>query len=59
MTRKQLFVRSALTLALPVVLIWVFVEALYREMRSAVWHAWNDVQQNIAAYRDQIKREDY
>ena len=59
MTGKQIFVRSVLTISLPLILIWAFVETLLREMRSAFWYAWNEVQQNLAAYREQMKKDDY
>jgi hypothetical protein len=35
MTIKQIFIRSALTLGLPLVLIWAFAEELWRGLRSA------------------------
>ena len=59
MKGKQMFVRSALTIGLPLILIWAFVETLLREMRSAFWYARNEVQQNLAAYREQMKKDDY
>ena len=59
MTGKQMFVRSVLTISLPLILIWAFVETLLREMRSAFWYARNEVQQNLAAYREQMKKDDY
>ena len=59
MTGKQIFVRSALTVGLPVILIWAFVEELWRGILSAFRFAWLEVRMNIAAYREQMKREDY
>jgi hypothetical protein len=59
MTGRQLFIRTSLTAALPFILIWAFVETLGREIKSAFWYARNEVQQNIAAYREMMKREDY
>jgi hypothetical protein len=59
MTGKQIFVRTTLTLALPLILIWAFAETLLREIGSAFWYAWNDVQQNVEAYRREMRREDY
>jgi hypothetical protein len=59
MTGKQMFVRSALTLGLPVILLWAFVEELWRGIRSAFWFAWLEVCANIAAYHDAMQREDY
>jgi hypothetical protein len=59
MTGKQMFVRSALTISLPLILIWAFVEELWRGIRSAFRFAWLEVRANLAAYRDQMKREDY
>jgi hypothetical protein len=59
MTGKKRFVRTTLTLALPLILIWAFVETLLREIGSACWYAWNDVQQNVEAYRREMRREDY
>lgn len=55
MTGKHKTIRVILTLTLPIILVWAFVETLCREMRSAFWYARNEVQQNIAAYRDQMR----
>jgi hypothetical protein len=38
--RKRMFVRSALTIGLPLILIWAFVEELWRGIRSAFRFAW-------------------
>jgi hypothetical protein len=57
--RKRMFVRSALTIGLPLILIWAFVEELWRGIRSAFRFAWLEVRMNIAAYREQMQREDY
>jgi ABC-type arginine/histidine transport system permease subunit len=54
-----MFVRSALTIGLPLILIWAFVEELWRGIRSAFRFAWLEVRMNIAAYREQMQREDY
>jgi len=59
MTAKKMFVRSALTVALPLILIWAFIETLLREIGSAVWYAWNDVRLNVVAYRREMQRDDY
>jgi hypothetical protein len=59
MTGKQMFVRSVLTIALPLILIWAFADELWRGIRSAFRFAWLEVRANLAAYRDQMKREDY
>jgi hypothetical protein len=59
MTRKQLFIRSSITIALPFVLIWAFAEELGRGLRSACRHAWLEVRANLAFYRDLMQREDY
>jgi hypothetical protein len=58
MTSKQMFIRSALTVTLPFVLIWAFAEELRRGLRSALRHAWLEVRANIASYRDFMRRED-
>jgi hypothetical protein len=34
--------RIMICAALPSVLIWTFVSTFWREMKQAVWHAWND-----------------
>jgi hypothetical protein len=59
MTGKQMFFRSVITIGLPLVLIWVFVEELWRGIRSAFRFAWLEVRANIAVYRELMQREDY
>jgi hypothetical protein len=59
MTRKRMFVRSAITMALPLILIWAFTEELWRGIRSAFRFAWLEVRSNIAAYRNEMGRDDY
>lgn len=59
MTGKRIFVRSALTAALPFILIWAFVETLLREMRSAFRFAWLEARINLEDYHRQMEREDY
>jgi hypothetical protein len=59
MTSKKTFVRSVLTLGLPLVLIWAFTEELWRGIRSAFRFAWLEVRANIAAYRNEMGRDDY
>jgi hypothetical protein len=59
MTGKQMFVRSVLTIALPLILIWAFADELWRGIRSAFRFAWLEVRANLAAYRDQMKQDDY
>jgi hypothetical protein len=59
MTTKQIFIRSALTASLPFVLIWAFVEEMWRGLRSAFRFAWLEVRANIAVYRELMQREDY
>jgi hypothetical protein len=58
MSRKQIVIRSTLTMALPSVLIWVFVAELCRGLGSAFRYAWLEVRANIAAYRDFMHREE-
>ena len=58
MTGKQIFIRSALTIGLPFVLIWAFAEELWRGIRAAFRHAWLEVRANIASYRDLMQREE-
>jgi len=58
MTGKQIFLRAALTLALPVILIFAFVGTLLHELRSAFWFAWQEVRLNVEAYRDHMRRDD-
>jgi hypothetical protein len=57
-TRKQIFVRSSLTVALPFVLIWAFVAELWRGLGSAFRYAWLEVRANVASYRDLMQREE-
>jgi len=59
MTGKQIFVRTTLTLALPLILIFAFVGTLLHEMRSAFWFAWQEVWLNVEAYRYHMRRDDY
>jgi hypothetical protein len=59
MTGKQILVRSLLTLGLPLVLIWAFTGELWRGIRSAFRFAWLEVRSNIAAYRNEMGRDDY
>jgi hypothetical protein len=59
MRRKQIFVRSSITVALPFILIWAFVEVLCREMRSGLRFAWLEVRANVEAYHREMEREDY
>jgi hypothetical protein len=58
MSRKHMFVRSTLTIALPFVLIWAFVAELRRGLGSAFRYAWLEVRINVASYRDLMKREE-
>jgi hypothetical protein len=58
MTGRQIFIRSALTIGLPFVLIWAFAAELWRGLRSAFWHAWLEVRANLASYRDLMQREE-
>jgi hypothetical protein len=53
----SLFVRTALTLLLPIILIWVFVEKLCREIVSAFRYAWLEVRENCEVYRDLMRRD--
>jgi hypothetical protein len=59
MTGKRIFIRSMLMVSLPLVLIWAFAEELWRGLRSAFRFAWLEVRANIAAYRNEMHREDY
>jgi hypothetical protein len=59
MTSKKTFVRSVLTLGLPLVLIWAFTEELWRGIRSAFRFAWLEVRCNLEAYRREMERNDY
>jgi hypothetical protein len=59
MTGKQILVRSLLTLGLPLILIWAFTEELWRGIRSAFRFAWLEVRANLAAYRNEMGRNDY
>ena len=58
-TGKQIFVRSALTIALPFILIWSFFATLFAEMKSAFWYAWSDVRGDFDSYRREMRWEDY
>lgn len=59
MTGKQMFIRSALTIGLPIILLWAFADELRRGLRLAFRCAWLEVRANIAAYHDRMNREDY
>ena len=52
----SLFVRTALTLLLPIILIWVFVDKLCREIISAFRYAWLEVRENCDVYRELMRR---
>jgi hypothetical protein len=58
MTGRQMFVRTALTVSLPLILILALVGTLLHEMRSAFWFAWQEVRLNVAAYRDHMRWDD-
>ena len=58
MSRKQIVLRSTLTMALPFVLIWAFVAELWRGLGSAFRYAWLEVRANVASYRDLMSREE-
>jgi hypothetical protein len=58
MTGKQIWLRSALTVALPFVLIWAFAADLWRGLRSAFRSARLEVRANLASYRELMHRED-
>jgi hypothetical protein len=58
MTKRRMFVRSALTIALPFVLLWAFGAELWRGIRSAFRYAYLEVRANLASYRDFMQRED-
>jgi hypothetical protein len=59
MNGKQIFFRSVITIGLPLILIWAFVEELWRGIRSAFRFAWLEVRANLASYRELMHREDY
>lgn len=59
MTGKQLFVRSALTLALPWLMIWTFFSVLLREVASAFRYAWLQVLIEYEMYVRELRRGDY
>ena len=59
MTGRQMFVRSALTISLPFVLIFVYFEELWRGFRSSFRFAWLVVRDNCESYRLLMKQEDF
>ncbi|KYK50103.1 hypothetical protein A1D31_22595 [Bradyrhizobium liaoningense] len=58
MIGRQMWLRSALTVGLPFVLIWAFAADLWRGQRAAFRSAWLEVRLNIASYRELMQRED-
>jgi hypothetical protein len=59
MTRRQLFVRTTLTAALPFVLVWSFIAEFWRIFRTACWYGWMEATYNFDSYREFMAREDY
>jgi hypothetical protein len=59
MTGKQLFVRSALTVALPFFIVAGFIIELYRGIWSAFRFAWLDTRGIWDDYRHEMRRDDY
>jgi hypothetical protein len=59
MTRRQIFVRTSLTVGLPFILIWAFVAELARGIRDACRYAWLEARCNLDAYHREMEREDY
>jgi hypothetical protein len=55
MMGKHLFLRTALTVLLPLILIWAFVEVLFREMGRSLRFAWLEVKSNLEAYHRQMR----
>ena len=56
---KRIVVRSLLTAALPVILLYAFFVELITEIGNAFYRAWLEVRANIDAYRREMKRTDY
>ena len=59
MTTKQMFVRSALTVALPFILIWAFVAELAHGIRTAFRYAWLEARINLETFHREMERDDY
>jgi hypothetical protein len=55
MMGKHLFLRTALTVLLPLILIWAFVEVLLREMGRSFRYAWLEAKSNLEAYHRQMR----
>jgi hypothetical protein len=58
-TGKQIFVRTIITAALPLILTCAFVSELYSGIKLAFRYAWNDVHIEFNSYKRQMRREDY
>jgi hypothetical protein len=58
-TGKQIFVRTIITAALPLILTCAFVSELYRGIKSALRFACRDVQIEFKSYKREMRREDY
>jgi hypothetical protein len=52
---KAFFVKSMLVIALPSILAVAFLQALYREIKSAFWYAWQEVRIECASFRKLYK----
>ena len=50
MTGRRLFIRSSLTLALPIVLVWAFTAELAKGLKTAVRFAWLEMLRNVESY---------
>jgi hypothetical protein len=58
-TGKQFYVRTLITVGLPLILVGAFTVELFRGIKSAFRFAWLDVQINFDSYKEQMRREDY
>lgn len=56
---KKIFVRTILTVFLPVILAWAFFSELFRELGRAFKYAWCEVLIEFETYRRFMKRDDY
>lgn len=50
MTGRHLFIRTSMTLALPVVLVWAFLAELLVGIKSALRLAWLETRRNVEVY---------
>jgi hypothetical protein len=58
-TPTQIFVRTIVTIVMPLILLYAFFAELLRGFRSAFVYAWLEVRCEWASYKFQMRRDDY